>query len=114
MRTVIYCFLAQQVVQEQLVIDQELLLLMTQIILSYVHRLVSDLICEILLSNVSNLNTLIIYYIFKGAKTCAMCCESPEFNCDDDDKSPVDCELNKGKCKDTDWTDIMSQCEFVL
>jgi len=43
------------------------------------------------------------------AKTCALCCETPEFNCDDDSKSPVNCAANTAKCKDPSWADIMSQ-----
>ena len=43
-----------------------------------------------------------------------MCCETPEFNCDDDDSSPIDCELNRNKCLDDDWTDIMAQCECFI
>lgn len=48
-------------------------------------------------------------YALQCAKSCSMCCETSSYNCDDDSSSPISCQANVNKCKDSSWVNIMSQ-----
>uniref|UniRef100_A0A183BN14 ShKT domain-containing protein n=1 Tax=Globodera pallida TaxID=36090 RepID=A0A183BN14_GLOPA len=48
------------------------------------------------------------------AKTCAFCCETPQFNCKDSGGRLIDCEKHKAKCKEPSWRRVMmSVCEHT-
>uniref|UniRef100_A0A914HPJ0 ShKT domain-containing protein n=1 Tax=Globodera rostochiensis TaxID=31243 RepID=A0A914HPJ0_GLORO len=48
------------------------------------------------------------------AKTCAFCCETPQFNCKDSGGTLIDCEKHKAKCKEPSWRRVMmSVCEHT-
>ena len=47
--------------------------------------------------------------VMQCAKTCMVCCETPEYNCVNDDSGTIDCEANKAKCTDANWTNVMAQ-----
>jgi hypothetical protein len=42
------------------------------------------------------------------AKTCKICCETPEHACEDDSSYGIDCKAQKSKCKDPVWAQIMT------
>ncbi|KAL3081163.1 hypothetical protein niasHT_032478 [Heterodera trifolii] len=48
------------------------------------------------------------------AKTCAFCCETPQFNCMDSGGTVIDCATHKTKCKEPSWRRVMmSMCEHT-
>ncbi|KAL3104031.1 hypothetical protein niasHT_020724 [Heterodera trifolii] len=48
------------------------------------------------------------------AKTCAFCCETPQFNCMDSGGTVIDCAAHKTKCKEPSWRRVMmSMCEHT-
>uniref|UniRef100_A0A7E4W153 ShKT domain-containing protein n=1 Tax=Panagrellus redivivus TaxID=6233 RepID=A0A7E4W153_PANRE len=41
------------------------------------------------------------------AKTCAICCETPGYACEDDSRAPIDCAGNRRFCRNQHWSLVM-------